>query len=221
MQLRTRIELRVNAGDGTHKSPFRNLRARHTLYSTPDLDVYMPLPQYGIRILLNPNILTFTRRLKSTSTQRPTRARGGQNLTDRYVRLEKSIRGKKALESDVRELQHVPTTTISPKNTLETFRGVVIPVKPKEPASDECCMSGCAVCVYDLYDESLAAYRESVDKVKATLRKMGVPEEEWPASLGPEVKGTRRDNPTLSAFEEMERVLKQKREDREKGKGIS
>uniref|UniRef100_A0A0W0FLV6 Oxidoreductase-like domain-containing protein n=1 Tax=Moniliophthora roreri TaxID=221103 RepID=A0A0W0FLV6_MONRR len=185
----------------------------------------MTLPQYGVRILPRPNFHTSTRRLQSTSTstQRPTQvARGGQNLTNRYVRLEKSLRGKKTLESDVRELQqHVPTSNTAPKNTLETFRGVVIPVKPKEPASDECCMSGCAVCVYDLYDESLAAYRESMEKVKATLRKMGVPEEEWPISLAPEVKEKRRDNPTLSAFEEMERMLKLKGEEREKEKEMT
>ncbi|KIJ91882.1 hypothetical protein K443DRAFT_685677 [Laccaria amethystina LaAM-08-1] len=37
------------------------------------------------------------------------------------------------------------------------------------PADDECCMSGCAVCVYDLYEESLASYEDSI----TTLREFG------------------------------------------------
>ncbi|KAK7034670.1 hypothetical protein VNI00_012312 [Paramarasmius palmivorus] len=96
---------------------------------------------------------------------------------------------------------------------VKTFKGLVIPVKPKEPASDECCMSGCAVCVYDLYDESLQAYHESVVKLKATLTNMGVSEAEWPVGLrSGDEKERKRDNPTMSAFEEMERLLREKKE---------
>ena len=37
------------------------------------------------------------------------------------------------------------------KPTARVVRGVEIPLRPPPPASDECCMSGCARCVYDLY----------------------------------------------------------------------
>ncbi|KAL0564730.1 hypothetical protein V5O48_017308 [Marasmius crinis-equi] len=144
--------------------------------------------------------------------------RGGQNLSNRYARLELSLRGKTALESQKEEFERStlagPATTASSTTNVQTFRGIVVPMKPREPASDECCMSGCAVCVYDLYEESLTAYKDSVAKVKATLTSMGVPEQEWPGTLREAGNGnrtTRKADVTLSAFEEMERRLEAKR----------
>ena len=64
------------------------------------------------------------------------------------------------------------------------FHGFVVPKEPKPPEPDgefpasfhleldnegaclECCMSGCAVCVYDLYEDALLAYRASMEKAK-------------------------------------------------------
>ena len=34
------------------------------------------------------------------------------------------------------------------------------PRPPERPEPDACCGSGCAVCVYDLYDRELDLYRE-------------------------------------------------------------
>jgi hypothetical protein len=33
------------------------------------------------------------------------------------------------------------------------------PVPPREPELDECCGSGCRVCVFDRYEQALEAYR--------------------------------------------------------------
>ncbi|KAF9063003.1 oxidoreductase-like protein [Rhodocollybia butyracea] len=95
------------------------------------------------------------------------------------------------------------------------FRGLVIPEQPKEPQSDECCMSGCAVCVYDLYEDSLAAYRDAVAKIKATLNSMDVPETEWPHSLQLE-NGTegRKKDVTLSVFEQMELEMQRRKQEK-------
>lgn len=99
------------------------------------------------------------------------------------------------------------------------FKGLVIPRKPDPPADDECCMSGCAICVYDLYEESLEAYDTSVAQVRKALIAMGVQEGEWPKSIlptkpgpgaQPSVQSTVRD-----AFEEMERALQKKKEARD------
>jgi hypothetical protein len=79
----------------------------------------------------------------------------------------------------------------------------------------ECCMSGCAVCVHDLYQESLDDYDASVAAVCASLTDMNVPEDEWPETIRP---GAEKEiylpgsNPSLSAFREMERGLKARRE---------
>jgi hypothetical protein len=80
-------------------------------------------------------------------------------------------------------------------------------------------MSGCAVCVYDLYEESLRSYKESIATLRTALEARGVPEAEWPADIrapgaratgsGPSESATR--NVALDAFEEMERALAAKR----------
>lgn len=81
----------------------------------------------------------------------------------------------------------------------------------------ECCMSGCAVCVYDLYDEARTDYIQAIEKIRADLIGMSVPEHEWPPDIrsGPQ---DAQSNPTpktasvLSAFEQLELALKAKRE---------
>jgi hypothetical protein len=76
-------------------------------------------------------------------------------------------------------------------------------------------MSGCAVCVHDLYQESLEDYNSSVAAVRTSLAAMKVPVEDWPESIRPE---SERQMPlpasavSLNAFQEMERALKARRE---------
>ncbi|KAF9034451.1 hypothetical protein BDZ89DRAFT_1062527 [Hymenopellis radicata] len=108
----------------------------------------------------------------------------GQNLSDRYIRLEKSLREKQAL-----------------RDGLEQLEGLVVPDKPRPPESDECCMSGCAICVYDVYEESLDVYQEKIAELTTQLTAMGYPEKSGPVE--------RKQNVTLNVFEEMERALKQ------------
>ncbi|KAF5393769.1 hypothetical protein D9757_000262 [Collybiopsis confluens] len=161
--------------------------------------------------------------------------RGGQNLTERYVRLEKNLRGRETLEAEYDHLKlssmagPVPTSSATP--TDSTFRGLIIPRQPKEPQSDgihlfcicfasrynfrnfsECCMSGCAVCVYDLYEDSLVAYRDAVTKLQAMLNSMGVPEPEWPQDLRLK-KLERKKDITLTVFEQMELDIKRRKQE--------
>jgi Oxidoreductase-like protein, N-terminal len=79
----------------------------------------------------------------------------------------------------------------------------------------ECCMSGCAVCVHELYQESLDDYNASVAAVRASLTDMKVPEDEWPETIRPGAKkqtSLAASNSSLNAFREMERALKAQRE---------
>ena len=79
-------------------------------------------------------------------------------------------------------------------------------------------MSGCAVCVYDLYEEALAEYKDSVMTLRAALSARHIPETEWPAHIRTG-KAThtsptateRSKGAVLDAFEEMERALIEKR----------
>ncbi|TBU31369.1 hypothetical protein BD311DRAFT_656785 [Dichomitus squalens] len=167
------------------------------------------------------------------------RTRGGQNLTKRFKRLERAVRGKASYGRDIQELERssaVPdpapyteeestqqassrTDTGAGTNTRRIFRGFFVPEPPKPPADDECCMSGCAVCVYDLYDEARQDYIQAIDTLRAELSKQGVEKSEWPA----DIRGDVRDSDptpaprssasvTLSAFEQLELALKAKRE---------
>ncbi|KAJ7121568.1 oxidoreductase-like protein [Mycena epipterygia] len=143
-------------------------------------------------------------------------SRGGQNLSLRYRRLEQSLRGKEALQRDIDIRARAEgggggTILQSPteKDDSRYFRGLEVPQRPRAPESDECCMSGCAVCVYDLYEESLGAYRDSLQTLRATLAAAGIPEASWPDNvrLGQRPEG----KPVgLSAFEELERALREK-----------
>ncbi|KAF9458398.1 oxidoreductase-like protein [Collybia nuda] len=144
-------------------------------------------------------------------------SRGGRNLSERFLRLEKSLRGKGALLQDLdtpRVIEgEVAACSSSPKQ-VEMFRGFRIPTKPRMPADDECCMSGCAVCVYDLYEDSLDEYKEKLTALRASLSSSNIPEPEWPEgvrSTSSTGGATKRKDIVLNAFEEMERALKEKR----------
>lgn len=81
-------------------------------------------------------------RLDIEQLKRP--SRGGQNLSDRYLRLERSLRGKQALsniihDSEILDESHPgagSSGSHDSANTSETFRGFTIPREPKPPESD-------------------------------------------------------------------------------------
>jgi DNA invertase Pin-like site-specific DNA recombinase len=78
-------------------------------------------------------------------------------------------------------------------------------------------MSGCAVCVYDLHEEALKAYKEAVLSLQNSLSALHIPMDEWPSSIrqqgSSELSGQdKRKEMVLNAFEEMERTLKLKRQ---------
>ncbi|VDC07441.1 unnamed protein product [Peniophora sp. CBMAI 1063] len=163
----------------------------------------------------------------SYSTRRPRRVEPrAQDLSARFQQLERTLRTKETLEDQLADTHHVRSSAnlapssqdIQPRRLVKPsrmFHGLIIPDKPSEPEADECCMSGCAVCVYDLYDESLQSYKESLAAVRASLAKMDIPEADWPADIRAESASTpstpREKSVALSAFEEMERQLLEKR----------
>ncbi|GAC98559.1 potential mitochondrial chaperonin [Pseudozyma hubeiensis SY62] len=111
-------------------------------------------------------------------------------------------------------------------------RGIVIPLKPPPPGPEECCMSGCAHCAYDIYAEDLEDFHSRLSSVRTQLTQLSPPvtRQEWrqdllgdyPSSDGS--AGSKEDmkeraqrevdrvisdlDPTMKAFLEMERKLK-------------
>lgn len=64
--------------------------------------------------------------------------------------------------------------------------------KPIQPGDEDCCMSGCAICVWDVYNDELKAYADAVRK------------------LGGDVPEQEPTNPSIDAFLEFEKSLKNK-----------
>ena len=85
--------------------------------------------------------------------QQRLRSRGGQNLTERWARLERSLRGKGGYEDKIDTLVDQAgnasadaTRGAASKTNQRTFHGLVLPEKPREPQSDgELTFSFCAV----------------------------------------------------------------------------
>ncbi|TIA90314.1 hypothetical protein E3P99_01620 [Wallemia hederae] len=127
-------------------------------------------------------------------------------------------------------------TTTASKDTL--IEGVRIPSKPSPPAPEECCMSGCVNCTYDIYADDLASYLAIAPKAASQLELKGVDVARWPDDLkgfaGSTTSKSQSEaeleaekaadtlvsglDPTMRAFLEMERNLKKKKKqmDRER-----
>ncbi|KAB5589624.1 Oxidoreductase-like protein, amino-terminal protein [Ceratobasidium theobromae] len=112
------------------------------------------------------------------------------------------------------------TLGISPSAPKHVYvRGVRIPQRPKPPESDECCMSGCAVCVYDLYLSSLDDYKQDLVAARARLRELSVPVGQWPEEMRKGEKEAPADDPldslhldpSMKAFLILEKKLGQKK----------
>ncbi|PNH03193.1 hypothetical protein TSOC_010814 [Tetrabaena socialis] len=76
-------------------------------------------------------------------------------------------------------------------------RRVSLPARPQEPGPEDCCQNGCAVCVWDLYWAALAESGAEVADGDG-----GAESAAQPVSVG------------LTAFEELEKELAAKEEER-------
>lgn len=56
-------------------------------------------------------------------------------------------------------------TTMPPESTWKTINGVPVPPRPAEP--DNCCMSGCAHCVWDDYRDDVESWAARVQEARA------------------------------------------------------
>ncbi|KAJ2573072.1 hypothetical protein IW140_000471 [Coemansia sp. RSA 1813] len=81
-----------------------------------------------------------------------------------------------------------------------------MPPKPEPPSNEDCCMSGCEFCVWDLYDEDMREYQKHATKAREAFEAQGkvVPEQLRPENL--------RDSmdPSMRAFLDMEREMAMK-----------
>ena len=103
-----------------------------------------PSRLYITRYLINNR--SGTERLHTNTRYPRQRAGVGQNLSDRYLRLEKSLRGRVALSKELdgysQNSSTIPAVTQSnplsksSSKRLQVFHGFEIPEEPKPPADD-------------------------------------------------------------------------------------
>lgn len=75
-------------------------------------------------------------------------------------------------------------------------------------------MSGCAICVQDLYAEALNEYKKAVNSLRSSLTSLNIPEDRWPQSIRTSGGGSAepKKNVAYDAFAELERQLREKRD---------
>lgn len=111
----------------------------------------------------------------------------------------------------------IEDTTTPKRPKVRTFGGLTIPEKPTPPGPDECCMSACVICVYDLYQEALEDYRDSMALLREKLRAQQIPEDDWPSDVKEKKEGESVQDPlsdldvSMSAFAELEKRLREQK----------
>ncbi|PIA14276.1 hypothetical protein COEREDRAFT_28860, partial [Coemansia reversa NRRL 1564] len=50
-----------------------------------------------------------------------------------------------------------------------------LPPKPDPPRNEDCCMSGCEFCVWDLYDEDMREYQKHATAIREALKAQNKP----------------------------------------------
>ncbi|KAF9430290.1 hypothetical protein BGZ76_000888 [Entomortierella beljakovae] len=101
----------------------------------------------------------------------------------------------------------------SPKSGSTMYHGFSIPVKPNPPGAEDCCMSGCVHCVYDIYEEDRQEYKEALAEVLESIKKAGLPPPPNIKTSGVAGTGGGKDDdsdmdPSMKAFLDLEKKLK-------------
>ncbi|KAG0046499.1 hypothetical protein BGZ83_008334 [Gryganskiella cystojenkinii] len=104
----------------------------------------------------------------------------------------------------------------SPEST--PYHGFSIPIKPSPPGAEDCCMSGCAHCIYDIYEEDRQEYKRKLAEVLAQIENAGLPPppnlKTAASSTKPGETASTKDeddsdmDPGMKAFLALERKLK-------------
>ncbi|KAJ2747409.1 hypothetical protein GGI20_000547 [Coemansia sp. BCRC 34301] len=93
------------------------------------------------------------------------------------------------------------TKQLDPEAMMRT-----LPPKPEPPSNDDCCLSGCEFCVWDLYDDDIREYQKQASVIRSAFEAQG---KSVPSCLRPE---NLRDavDPTMRAFLDLEREMAMK-----------
>ncbi|KAI8340928.1 oxidoreductase-like protein [Chlamydoabsidia padenii] len=125
-----------------------------------------------------------------------------------------------AITSDATPIGDAPAETTTtdqttpPVTSFVWLRNEKIPVPTKPPPPENCCMSGCAYCVYDIYQEDMETYKQQMIDLRQRFDNAGVDIPD--ALMTKKMKSSTSDpqpdddddmDPTMKAFLEMEKKL--------------
>ncbi|KAL9931796.1 hypothetical protein V8E36_009346 [Tilletia maclaganii] len=88
------------------------------------------------------------------------------------------------------------TASVAPVVQPVLIRGILIPRKPPPPGPEDCCMSGCVHCAYDIYADSIQDYIAELGVAREKLLALPLSEEEWGVAVE---MGIKRVSPTSSS----------------------
>ncbi|KAK0550747.1 hypothetical protein OC845_002522 [Tilletia horrida] len=105
------------------------------------------------------------------------------------------------IPSDATSSAAAPSNTAGPEGPKPVIiRGVAIPRKPPPPGPEDCCMSGCAHCTYDIYADAIQEYLSELSHAQSQLAALSSPpmsDDDWAAAAALGIK--RADPPAVAA----------------------
>lgn len=99
------------------------------------------------------------------------------------------IEARRAEQLPVEEESRANQPTIAISETKQEegkwIRGIFVEKRPDPPGPEDCCMSGCAHCVYDIYAEDLMSHKQSLKESRDKLMALVPPIDpaDWDVSL--------------------------------------
>lgn len=154
----------------------------------------------------------------------------GEDLSERWSHVPTERSEVRRVRHEKRQRSRTLFETPSASDTQAghvRVRDVQVPVRPRAPGPEDCCMSGCVNCVHTIYLDELEEYKSTMKGIRERLSHYEPPiaPHEWDTKrLGPmphanaaeteahasEEADTPKLDASMSAFLELERKIKSK-----------
>jgi len=152
----------------------------------------------------------------------------GEDLSERWSHVPTERSSVRGMRHEKRRRRRASLEAQPVSDTLKghvRVRDMQVPVRPRAPGPEECCMSGCVNCVHTIYLDELEEYKSKMKGIRERLVHYEPPirPDEWDTQqLGPMPRADASDteadasegaetpklDASMSAFLELERKLK-------------
>ncbi|KAI4730735.1 hypothetical protein E4T49_01576 [Aureobasidium sp. EXF-10728] len=165
---------RTTTPSQAHPKPYlQHLRSHSSDTKTKDDQVH-PLTGYYVDILSSRQSLSNKLSQQPTKTIQPqTQTPASPPPTSSLPKTEKEETLQKARIVFGSRLAGPSDRNDDIATASKEIAGVVVPPKPQEPSGDDCCMSGCVNCVWDIYREDFEEWRAKAKEARLQLQAQG------------------------------------------------